>query len=124
MNLKRFGDPNFRQLEPDGELAKPTPGSPTSRIAKRGSSLRITSADWGRSPVRASRLLNTAASFVTKPLSGRAASIAHDAILKDSLVCVEPHDKPFGIDADEAALAAEPVNQVPVGEVVRFRRLP
>ena len=43
------GDPDFHQLEPDGELAKPTPEAPTSRIVK-----------WGRSSVRASRLLNTA----------------------------------------------------------------
>src|SRR5258708_37246227 len=36
-------DPDFHQLEPDGELATPTPRAPTSRIIKRGRSLRITS---------------------------------------------------------------------------------
>jgi len=38
-----FGEPDFHQLEPDGELATPTPGAPTSRIVKRGRSLRSTS---------------------------------------------------------------------------------
>src|SRR5262249_12345983 len=27
------GEPDFRQLEPDGELAEPTSGAPTSRIS-------------------------------------------------------------------------------------------
>ena len=40
---KERSDPDFHQLEPDGELATPTPGAPTSRIVKRGRSLRITS---------------------------------------------------------------------------------
>jgi hypothetical protein len=26
------GEPEFRELEPDGELAEPTPGTPTSRV--------------------------------------------------------------------------------------------
>jgi hypothetical protein len=38
----KAGDPNFHQLEPDGELATPTPRAP-SRIVKQGRSLRITS---------------------------------------------------------------------------------
>src|SRR5580765_1110708 len=41
--LGNCGDPDFHQLEPDGELAKPAPGAPRSRIVKRGTSLRITS---------------------------------------------------------------------------------
>jgi hypothetical protein len=45
----KSGDPDFHELEPDGELATPTPGAPTSRIVKPGS-LRITSADCGRHP--------------------------------------------------------------------------
>ena len=30
------GEPDFHQLEPDGELAQPAPGAPKSRIVKRG----------------------------------------------------------------------------------------
>ena len=37
------GEPDFHQLEPDVELAKPDPGTPTSRIVKRGRNLRIAS---------------------------------------------------------------------------------
>ena len=39
----KSGDPDFHQLEPDGELAQPTPGAPTSHIVKRGRGVRITS---------------------------------------------------------------------------------
>ena len=39
----KSGDPDFHQLEPDGELATPTPRAPTSRIVKRGRRVRSTS---------------------------------------------------------------------------------
>ena len=52
------GEPNLRQLEPDGELAKPAPGAPRSRIVKRAGVYESLPAEWARSLVRASRLLN------------------------------------------------------------------
>ena len=69
------GDPNFPQLEPDGELAKPTPSGPTSRIVKRAGAYESLPADL-RSSMWASRLLNTAAfiaSNVQRSAGGRRA---------------------------------------------------
>ena len=39
-NLVERSDPDFHQLEPDVELAKPAPRAPWSRIVKRGESTR------------------------------------------------------------------------------------
>ena len=41
------GDPDFQQLEPDGELAKPAPGAPSGRIVKRAGVYESLSAGWG-----------------------------------------------------------------------------
>jgi hypothetical protein len=41
------GDQDFHQLEPDGELAKPAPGAPRSRIVKRAGVYESLPAEWG-----------------------------------------------------------------------------
>lgn len=42
----QHGDPDFHQLEPDVELAKPTPGAPRSRIVKRAGVYESLPAEW------------------------------------------------------------------------------
>jgi integrase len=45
--FEKSGDPDFHQLEPDGELAKPAPGAPRSRIVKRAGVYESLPAEWG-----------------------------------------------------------------------------
>src|SRR5262245_22410338 len=40
-----------------------------------------------------------------------------------TLVCIQAHDQPFGIDPDPAALGAQPVDQVVFTKIDRRRRL-
>jgi hypothetical protein len=47
LNWGRSDDPDFHQLEPDGELAKPSPGAPRSRIIKRAGVYESLPAEWG-----------------------------------------------------------------------------
>src|SRR4030095_14711129 len=51
------GDPDFHQLEPDGELAKPAPGASKSRIVKRAGVYESLPAEWAT---------NSVASFATE----------------------------------------------------------
>jgi hypothetical protein len=44
---KEVVTPDFHQLEPDGELAKPAPGAPRSRIVKRAGVYESLPAEWG-----------------------------------------------------------------------------
>jgi hypothetical protein len=53
--------PDFHELEPDVELAKPAPGTPTSRIVKRGRKFtNCCDLIGARSSVRGSRSLKNA----------------------------------------------------------------
>jgi hypothetical protein len=40
-------EPEFHQLEPDGELAEPAPGAPRNRIVKPAGAYESLAAEWG-----------------------------------------------------------------------------
>jgi hypothetical protein len=65
------GEPNLRQLKPDGELAKPAPGASRSRIVKRAGVYESLPAEWA---------MNSVASFATERRLRRDRGARHEVI--------------------------------------------